>query len=136
MRKAISIPLIIIILFTGITVNLASHYCGGAYIASKLSLSGELATCGMEHSKHVNPGINMSDHTCQDFTSSYTFSTNYIPSTLLVIDDNEWLQVAEVAYASIFTHTLHSQIDEAPNRPPGYDDPSQVELEVICIFRI
>ena len=48
MKRIVSIPLLFIILFSGINVKFASHYCGGNFSGTKVSLTGELATCGME----------------------------------------------------------------------------------------
>ena len=41
MKNVISIPLALLILFTGINVQIASHYCGGNFAAAKVSLTGK-----------------------------------------------------------------------------------------------
>ncbi|HLN22041.1 MAG TPA: hypothetical protein VK213_13190 [Bacteroidales bacterium] len=135
MKKIVSIPLILLILFTGITINLASHYCGGNYVASKISFSGELATCGMEHNTHKKPGINEQDHSCQDFTSAYTLSSNYVPSAVHVVDNYTHLFSNNWFYNSI---SLDSQniVLNTINRPPGNFMAGNFDPEVICIFRI
>ena len=135
MKKIAAIPLMIFILFTGMTINLAEHYCGGSYIDSKISFSGMLASCGMEHITHEKPGINEADHSCQDFTSSYTFSSNYIPSAFQVID---FLNIGHTAmlFNTFLSIEPHSQAFGTLNKPPGNDITNEVDLEVICIFRI
>ena len=81
MKKILSIPLIMLILFTGVTVNFATHYCGGSVAATKVSLTGKLATCGMEGTSDnkTNEGL-YKNHCCDDVTAAYTLSSNYIPS--------------------------------------------------------
>lgn len=136
MKKIVSIPLIILILFTGITVNVASHYCGGTYIASKISLSGELASCGMEHSSDKEPGFNEADHLCEDFTSEYTFNSNYIPSATTIADNASWFQADEPAANIISAYRSQLLKGGAVNRPPGFSVPGFTDPEMICIFRI
>lgn len=135
MRQLVSIPLIVVILFTGITVNLASHYCGGTFIDSKISLDGRLTSCGMEPSIPVEPGINNTDHDCQDFISAYTFNGNYLPS-----NPEDVNLASDLHYENTFCTTIHvEQPDNNPNtstRPPGIFATSGIKLEVICIFLI
>lgn len=136
MRKIVAIPLIILILFTGITVNLAAHYCGGSFIASRISFSGKLATCGMDHTGPEKPGISEADHTCQDFTSSYTFSGNYVPASVNYVNQYLVIQPAGSPPDIILNSTIQvAELIDA-GRPPGIYNPGDVDLEVICIFRI
>ena len=79
MKKILSIPLIILILGSGMTLNVATHYCCGKVAATKVSLSPRLASCGMEI-----PSVNkltedaISKHCCEDKISAYSFDTNYV----------------------------------------------------------
>lgn len=136
-RKFLSIPLIILLLFSGITVNLASHFCNGAFIGNKISFSGELADCGMEHHENThNRGINP-DHTCADFTASYTISSNYVPSQPASGDSG--LQVIQPLLLPAGLATGNMPAETAlitETGPPGSFNPSKVDREVICIFRI
>jgi len=36
-------------------LSVATHYCGGKIVASQISLSGKLASCGMEDDKSDSP---------------------------------------------------------------------------------
>jgi hypothetical protein len=44
MRKILSIPLFILIVFSWITVNISTHFCGGSVAATKVSPDSERAT--------------------------------------------------------------------------------------------
>jgi hypothetical protein len=138
MRKILSLPLIILILFTGITINFATHYCGGSFSASKVSLSGELATCGMEHSADLNLKDNLyRNPCCNDVTAAYTLSCNYIPSFSYV--DNLYPQAGFntfLAVNSINNYLIFSIASDETVRPPGTYTPNSVDRQFICIFQI
>jgi hypothetical protein len=134
MRKLVAIPIIILILFSGITVNLAFHYCGGHLADRKISLSGGLASCGMETEDNGRE-TSIKSFCCENSLSSYTFNNIFLPSAP-VKNDNE-LQEFPVTDIILFADTedsFHSR--EMPVRPPGIFYPSCVELDVICILRI
>ena len=135
MRKLISIPVIILILFSGITVNLAFHYCGGMLAGKNISLSGKPASCGMEGESDHQAGLK--SLCCENLFSSYTFNNTYIPSSNFkdVSTDHEF-PVQEIFTALIRDITVASFSQEVLARPPGVYSPSDVELISICIFRI
>jgi len=55
MKKVLSIISVLIIILAGLQVTVSSHYCGGEPVASKISLSGTLASCGMEDNEENCP---------------------------------------------------------------------------------
>jgi hypothetical protein len=134
MRKVLAIPVIILILFSGITVNLAFHYCGGHLAAKKISLSGGLASCGME-TETSNDQTTIKNFCCKNSLSSYTFTNIYLPPAP-VKNDHE---IQEFPVTDIFLPAVTEELFiscEIPARPPGIFSPSYVELDVICILRI
>jgi hypothetical protein len=135
MKKVVSIPLIILILFSGITINLASHYCMDSLVSSKLSFSGKLATCGMEDHGIRKDGINP-ENTCSNISHSYTFSTNYVPS----FEKNVVKIIPVVSFVLTITAILSddtvSGIDNFFIQPPGSFSPNNVDREIICVYRI
>ncbi len=81
MKFILSIPLSLLLLFSGINIRYAAHYCGGNVVATRISLSGELATCGMEPKEDNNSSlVTLKKHCCEDITSEYTINNNYVPS--------------------------------------------------------
>jgi hypothetical protein len=139
MKRIIAIPLLLLVLFTGINVKIASHYCGDNLSAVKVSLSGELASCGMEQQSGEKPHEDLfSRHCCDDVISSVSINTNYVPVSF------SYIQVAgqELSHTYLIQdQLLISQPDlvsvlSGSRRPPGGFSPSDVEQQVICIFQI
>jgi hypothetical protein len=138
MKTILSIPLILLILFTGIHVNFATHYCGGTVAATKVSLTGELATCGMEKQSGNKSFQDIySNKCCEDITSIYSICNNYVPSSFFV--NNPWQQ-----FISDFYVPFDYQIYQAINitvattniKPPGINTPNSLSCPSLCIFRI
>lgn len=138
MKKLISIPLIILLLSTGVSVKVATHYCGGYVAATKVSLTGELATCGMESNDNHNTGQEaVSKHCCDDVISAYSFNHNYVPSffnvekpfqhiiSLLIYPDD--LTISQFAYLNTSSNVI---------KPPGDYFYNSTDLPVLCIFCI
>jgi hypothetical protein len=139
MKTIISIPLALLILFTGINVNIASHYCGGNLSAVKVSLNGELASCGMEQQSGEKPAEDLfSRHCCDDVISSFSISTNYVPAPFCFImfaglEINHTFITQDQLFISL---PVHANVFSGSRRPPGGFSSSDVEQQVICIFQI
>jgi hypothetical protein len=134
MRKVVAIPVIVLILFSGITVNLAFHYCGGQLADRKISLSGNPASCGMETETNDHK-TSIKSFCCANSLSSYTLNNIYLPSAPVKngLEVQEF-PVTDIILSAVSEDSLHSC--ELPVRPPGTIPPSRVELDVICILRI
>jgi len=139
MKHIISISLSLLILFTGINVKIASHYCGGNFAAAKVSLTGKTASCGMEHQSNEKPAEDtFARHCCDDVIASVTISTNYVPSSFCYITvtgqdvNNTFITQDQL---TIVQPVIISAISGS-KRPPGGFSPSDVKQQVICIFRI
>lgn len=125
----------ILILFSGITINLASHYCMDSLVSSKISFSGKLATCGMEDHGVRKDGINP-ENTCANISHSYTLSTNYVPSF-----EKNIVKLVPVV-SDIISITTSLPVNFVPGscnsfiQPPGCFSPNNVDREIICVYRI
>lgn len=137
MKTILSIPLIILLLFSGIIVSFATHYCDGSVVATKVSLTGELATCGMEQASSDNLLTDkISTHCCDNIATVYSICNNYIPSAFNIEDPV--LQVVSVYFIpldNIFSPEIISNTMN-PIRPPGCYTPNSVTLPDLCVFRI
>ena len=137
MKTILSIPLIVLILFSGVAVSFATHYCEGSVVATKVSLTGEMATCGMEEKSSDNLSIDKFSTDCCDNTASvYSICNIYFPSAFNIEDTV--LQAISVDFSpldNLFSPEIRSN---TPNtiRPPGNYTPNSVTLPDICIFRI
>lgn len=134
MRKIISIPVIILILFSGITVNLAFHYCGGMLADKSISLLGTPASCGMEGDSDQQTG--MKRLCCENTLSSYTFNNTYIPSSNVKDDTADHQNAVVEVFSALLTDLASSFSPQVLVRPPGAYTPSDVDLVSICTFRI
>ncbi len=138
MKTLISIPLIILILFTGISVKFATHYCGGYVAATKVSLTGELATCGMERPSDNNSlQDTYNNNCCDDITSAYSICNNYISSSYFVNDPGQQVTyVIDVPADYMSNQEIIINTSNNNIKPPGTNYPNSVTLPALCIFRI
>ena len=139
MKKVFSISIAFLILLSGMHLTFATHYCGGTVAASKISFSGELASCGMEGTEDACPisGDHLKSHCCDDDVAVYSIENTYTPS---------FLDLTEVASSTNFFFTLpfkekyHTILTSKTLLtsvcPPGKFSASAVSLPEICIFRI
>jgi hypothetical protein len=82
MRKALTIPLILALLFSGIAVKYSIHLCGGEIVSAKFSLRGNVATCNMELADISIPGLDLiKTHCCDSIATFFQLKTNYVPSS-------------------------------------------------------
>src|ERR1035437_9529583 len=83
MKKFLSISFSFLILLSVMHITIARHYCGSEIATSeKVSVSGELASCGMEGSDNSNllPGKHFNTHCCDDEVLVLAVDNNYTPS--------------------------------------------------------
>jgi hypothetical protein len=140
MKRIVSIPLILLILFSGINVNIASHYCRGNFAGARVSLSGKLATCGMEEDRPVTlPSRDLiSNLCCEDFISSFSISTNYVPSSSYTLSEtrleinHDYIDYDGLSVMrQIPVFVIYTKI-----RPPGLFSPVSIEQQELCVFQI
>jgi hypothetical protein len=122
-----------------IHITVAAHYCEGEVAALKISLSGKLASCGMEGPVKEFPlsGTYFTKHCCEDVVTSYGTDSNYTPSFSFIPDSYQYnfqffsISTGYPVYASA---VLKSQYTDAS--PPGALKSTDVDLSDICVFRI
>ena len=139
MKKFLSISFAVLILLSGMHVTVATHYCHGKIAFTKFSVSGELASCGMEGATDqcTFPVKLKTSNCCKDKVAPFVVDSNYSPTfsefkslpqhvlQVFVIPDNL------VGFTQQFL-TFHS----SDVSPPGYYLVSDVSLPLICVFRI
>jgi hypothetical protein len=138
-KKGISIFFAFVMIATMFHFSVATHYCGGHIAASTVSLTGKLASCGMEDSQKplTPPGIYFSKHCCEDVVTSFSTDNNYIPSffniTATVQFNFQTLGLpseSSVSLAGVF------KLQYSDKSPPGAMMSTNVDLSDICVFRI
>ena len=139
MKKFFSISLVLLILTVNLHLTVATHYCGGNVAALKVSLTGKLASCGLECMEKDYPSTetNLFRHCCHDFVTLCATDNNYAPSFRVIPNLYRYnLQVFNIpkglplypyaVFTSIYTNV--SPHDEFIS--------TSVDLSDICIFRI
>jgi len=139
MKKVISMSLVFLMIAAMLHFSVAIHYCGGKIAASKVSLTGKLANCGMEASEKELPlpGINFSKHCCDDVITTCGTDNNYVPSFSFVPESYNYnFQVLAVP-SGLSDNSYADLIPFYTNiSPPGVLRSTNVDLADICAFRI
>jgi hypothetical protein len=139
MKKVISISIIFFLLISVLHLSFATHYCGGTIAASKISLSGKLATCGMEDNQkdlHLT-GLHLTTHCCDNVLVCYGINSIFFPTFSFVQEPcKQHFQIFSIpanlpltSIASIKTNCINVS-------PPGVSASNNVDLTSICVFRI
>jgi len=121
-------------------ITIATHHCGsGNTTTEKVSINGELASCGMEgpDDQCSLPGTHFSTHCCDDKVSVLAVDNNYSPSfsefksfsqhILQVFDISESIQFYSLNAVNLICTSVS---------PPGNFLVSAVSLPDICVFLI
>jgi len=139
MKKFLSISFSLLILISGLQLTISTHYCGGKIAASKISVSGDLASCGMEIPAAQCPstGSHIGSNCCNTKVSVFAIDNNYPPSfsafksfsqtVLQVFDIPVSYQIQSLSVLSLYSTNVS---------PPGNFMVSAVSLPDICVFRI
>jgi len=139
MKKLLSISFALLILLSGMHFTIATHYCGGNLAASKVSFSGEIASCGMEGlvDKCSIPGNQLDSNCCHNKVSVFEVDHNYAPSfTVFKIFSPDLLQVFAIPtclqiHSLTVVNLIYTNVS-----PPGNFLANDVSLPKICVFLI
>jgi hypothetical protein len=139
MKKGLSILFALVIMLSGAHFTVATHFCGGKVAASKVSLSGKLASCGMEGTEESCPvpGNHLTTHCCDDQFKIIGIVDNFTaPVSLLYENPNTLLQIFYVPASQSFSTITTSNNFYTNFNPPGRFLANAVSLNDICVFRI
>ena len=139
MKKGFSILLVVLMLAAMFHFTVATHYCSGKVAASTVSLSGKLATCGMECMEKNYPSTetHLFTHCCDDIVNFCGIDSNYTPSFSFVPESYQYnFQVFSIptgspVYSIAVLKSLYINVS-----PPRALMSTNVDLSDICIFRI
>lgn len=139
MKKLFSISLALLMLLSGLQLTISTHYCGGELADSRVSLTGHLATCGMEGETDecTQPGNHVESSCCNNQVSVYAVDQNYSHSfTEFKVFSQSVLQVFTLPENGSFysiSATNHTRTDTSP---PENKLVNAVSLPKICVFLI
>jgi hypothetical protein len=121
--------------------SVAQHYCKGELVASRITLSGALATCSMETSnedcRHDQNSHQLDSYCCDDVLISYSINNNYTPAAKTTPGiDRANKPVPAVPFASPVRFSFFNLQTCSDISPPGIEMASSVDLKEIRVFRI
>lgn len=136
MKKVIGIVVLLVIAASGLYISIDHHYCGGSPYGVKISLSGELASCGMESpQKTSGQGTSFEKRCCEDHLTVYHYSPDYFQIDEASCSISKQLLPCHPVIAHL---TPVQAVDEFSSEfiPPGPAIKSQNTLNKTCILRI
>lgn len=139
MKKGVYILFALVILFSGTHFTVATHYCSGRLAATKVSLSGKPASCGMENFELSGPlsGTHFETSCCEDHLTTIEIINNFTLPGTIIPGENQFL--AQYFYYQ-GNHSFHSPPNPTilyiNTGPPGSLQASSVRLDYICVFQI
>lgn len=139
MKKVLTILIVAIILASGMQVSLDRHYCGGRLIDVRISVTGKMASCGMEDTEESCPvqGNHLKSHCCDDVVTIYNIDNNYTRSyPVLPETSNSNFQIFGIPATLTGNYKAVLTVLNTDVSPPGYLMSTDVDLSCICVFRI
>ncbi len=139
MKKLFSISVAFLMLLSGLQLTISRHYCGGELADSKVSVMGQIASCGMESATDecTQPGNHVESSCCNNKVSVYAVDHNFSPSfTDFHSFAQNVLQVFIVPEnTSVYSFTAIN-LSSTDTSPPENSFIHAVSLPKICVFRI
>lgn len=138
-KKLLSISFAFLILLSGMHFTIATHYCGGEFAGTKASVSGELASCGMEGlvDECSSPGIHLKKHCCDDKVSFLAVDHNFAPSFNEFTALTQHILQVFIIPVNIEIHSLTViNLISTSVSPPDNFLVHAVSLPKICVFLI
>lgn len=137
MKGIFSILVAIVMLASGTTVSIDKHYCGGELAATKISVSGKLASCGMETVQHHNPNQPLIDNKCcDDQLTSYLISNIFLPEFPGLSCLTHSKIIPSVNECNIMFRGPDMAVNFTRMFPPGEKLKPAPALSEICVYRI
>lgn len=137
MKRALTLMMASIFLVSGIQVSLARHYCGGKLVDVRISVTGQIATCGMEKS-----GSGCPDHPvfnikcCEDQISFFGIRGNYYPEYFKLTHPTSERGIIPTQVGNFIAGNSYNSDIVNWVLPPGDNLKSRLTQPEICIFRI
>lgn len=137
LKRGFAILISLVVLISGMHLTFAVHFCGGKAVASKISLTGSTATCGMAQDQESNPvDLSFKSGCCQNHVN-YLKVDNYedAPFQLATVHVPD-VQIMVTDFVPAPEHPLKQMTIHDRGSPPGSYLVSSVNLSSICVFRI
>jgi len=120
-------------------ISVAMHYCEGKEVATKVSLSGKLASCGIKCPEEEIPlqGTYFTGHCCDNTLTFCGISSIYSPTYSFVPESYQCsYQVLAIPVELFVKFQTDNESFYSNVSPPGALMSTDVDLSDICVFRI
>jgi hypothetical protein len=139
MKKFFSIPLALLILLSGMHFTISTHFCGGKIAATKISITGKEASCGMTHDtkSKASSETSIASDCCENEFSVYSVDNNYSPSSFHIKEITQ--NILHIFYIpeGFSFHSIFPLLTKFTNvSPPDNFAANTVNMANICVFRI
>jgi hypothetical protein len=136
MNKAISILVVAVLIASGMHMSIDRHYCGGALADVKISVTGKLASCGMEQTESDRSNYPLFDQKCCEDQLSYILTSgNYCPESFRIPFQVSEKEIIFKTEESFISYNLCNPDEDSRVFPPG-DRYKRLNRSEICVFRI
>jgi hypothetical protein len=139
MKKISTIAVALLLLLSGMHITIATHFCGGELAATRVSVTGIVASCGMVHDEISNTSAETSfkSNCCENESDVYAVDEDYSTSEF------HFKKIAQVILQIFYVpkgFLYHSNILQytflANASPPISIMANAVSMADICVFRI
>ena len=137
MKGIFTILIGFIMLASGMTVSIDRHYCDGELAGIKISVSGKLASCGMEKVHNEYPDRPYMDNKCcDDQLTFYRISSKYLPEYFKLSYTTDFKNLPSVPECNSLFRQPYPDVCRTWELPPGEKLKSAPSLSEICVYRI
>lgn len=138
MKTGFSILFALLILGSGMHFSIATHFCGGEVSSKKISVTGSVASCGMETNNESDcpSSASYNSNCCKNQIETYSINTNYENVVYKITQvakslENEFYIPLSITFNQTSLFTTNNG-DPPPVSPPA----GSVDLAQIRVFRI
>lgn len=124
-------------LLSGMKISIDHHYCGGKLAATKVSLTGKLASCGMEEQEQTcsnQPSVDK--NCCEDQITYFGINSKYVPEYFKLSPPSPGKDIPTFPVYSVPLYISDTNNFTSWVLPPGDKIKSGLTLSKICVFRI
>ena len=139
MKKYFAIPIACLILLSGMHFTVATHFCSGEIAATRISVTGKMASCGMESNGKTESSseTRITVHCCDNELTVYSVDNDYSPSVFHFNNLKHNMPQEFSVAPETSSYSKYASLTNFTNvSPPGNYLASAVCMADICVFRI
>lgn len=113
------------------------HYCGGQLVKTTISLTGKLASCGMESKERRNSNqFYFENKCCEDQITYYSINSKFISEQLKLSHPAAGKNIPPTPELNVILKSIYYYNFNIRVLPPGDGLKPAILLSQICLLRI